>query len=238
VEVSRHGIGHPLNTTITHINRDFLLFIPATAPNLEAVLSYFSAAVRLSPEGDVVLSDESIEGMGKKTLPLFKRLKPFFRVIVDIAQPPPRFLYDYYGASDIDDPEYFQYPEDMSQLASVPDLDLDELEVLAAADLTKWKNLKPVLIACVPNPGYFVAGGLAGAVSRTATAPLDRLKVYLIAQTGTAKQSLGAAKSGAARQALKGAWRTSANAMKELWAAGGLRSLYAGKCPLHQLMRW
>ncbi|ODQ64114.1 mitochondrial carrier [Nadsonia fulvescens var. elongata DSM 6958] len=31
--------------------------------------------------------------------------------------------------------------------------------------------------------GYFLAGGLAGVVSRTCTAPFDRLKVYLIANT-------------------------------------------------------
>lgn len=33
------------------------------------------------------------------------------------------------------------------------------------------------------NVGYFFAGGLSGVVSRTATAPLDRVKVFLIART-------------------------------------------------------
>jgi solute carrier family 25 phosphate transporter 23/24/25/41 len=96
-------------------------------------------------------------------------------------------------------------------------------------DWTLWEKLKWILSACLPSPGYFIAGGLAGAVSRTTTAPLDRLKVYLIAQTGAANDAIEAAKSGAALQALKGAWRTSANAMKDLWAAGGIRSLWAGK---------
>ena len=71
-------------------------------------------------------------------------------------------------------------------------------------------------------------GGISGIVSRTTTAPLDRLKVYLIAQTKNAEQTLAAAKSGAPLAALRGAWATSANAMKELWAAGGMRSLFAG----------
>lgn len=93
---------------------------------------------------------------------------------------------------------------------------------------THWNEIKPALYSCLPTPGYFVAGGLAGLVSRTTTAPLDRLKVYLIAHTGSAEQTIQAAKSGAALQAVKGAWRTSANAMKELWAAGGIRSLWAG----------
>ena len=86
-----------------------------------------------------------------------------------------------------------------------------------------------MLIACVPNPGYFVAGGLAGIVSRTSTAPLDRLKVYLIAQTSVTKEAVVAAKSGNILQAAVNAWRPLAGATKELWQAGGIRSLYAGE---------
>ena len=89
--------------------------------------------------------------------------------------------------------------------------------------------LKPVLIACVPNPGYFLAGGTAGIVSRTATAPLDRLKVYLIAQTDVAQETVQAAKSGAFLSALKNSGRQLVNATRDLWAAGGIRSLYAGE---------
>lgn len=59
-----------------------------------------------------------------------------------------------------------------------------------------WQVFKSVLIACVPHPGYFVAGGVAGIVSRTSTAPLDRLKVYLIAQTGVTEEAVVAVKSG------------------------------------------
>jgi solute carrier family 25 phosphate transporter 23/24/25/41 len=77
--------------------------------------------------------------------------------------------------------------------------------------------------------GYFAAGGLSGITSRTATAPLDRLKVYLIAQTGTATEALQAAKKGAPLQATKHSASTLWNACKELWAAGGIRSLFAGK---------
>ena len=82
-----------------------------------------------------------------------------------------------------------------------------------------------------------VKGGISGIVSRTTTAPLDRLKVYLIAQTKNAEQTLQAAKSGAPLAALRGAWATSANAIKELWAAGGMRSLFAGGIPRHMDIR-
>ncbi|KAK1915329.1 hypothetical protein P3342_003137 [Pyrenophora teres f. teres] len=119
--------------------RDFLLFIPANAPSLHAVMSYFSATMKVNQEGDVAISDDVIQGLG-----------------------------------------------------------------------------------------YFVAGGVAGIVSRTSTAPLDRLKVYLIAQTSVAEEAVIAAKHGQIVKAALNAWRPLAKATKELWQAGGMRSLYAG----------
>ena len=76
--------------------------------------------------------------------------------------------------------------------------------------------------------GYFLAGAMAGVVSRTVTAPLDRLKVYLIAQTGVKEQAVQAAKEGAVVQAAKQASRPIVDAIKALWRAGGFRSLFAG----------
>jgi len=82
-----------------------------------------------------------------------------------------------------------------------------------------------------PHLGYFLAGGIAGVVSRTATAPFDRLKVYLIAQTGVKNSTARAAKEGAPLQAAGRASRTLIEATKELWRAGGIRSLFAGMWP-------
>lgn len=81
----------------------------------------------------------------------------------------------------------------------------------------------------VPNVGYFLAGGLSGITSRTVTAPLDRLKVYLIAQTDVAEEAVSAAKHGRAGFALQHGVKTLWIACKELWAAGGMRSLFAGE---------
>ena len=78
------------------------------------------------------------------------------------------------------------------------------------------------------STGYFIAGGLAGMISRTATAPLDRLKVYLIAQTGSKEAAVAAAKEGAPVQAVKHLGQPLIDATKELWKAGGVRSLFAG----------
>lgn len=76
--------------------------------------------------------------------------------------------------------------------------------------------------------GYFAAGAVAGVVSRTSTAPLDRLKVYLIANIGPAKDSMNAMKKGDAVGVAKTVGRPLIDATKELWKAGGVRSLFAG----------
>jgi hypothetical protein len=77
--------------------------------------------------------------------------------------------------------------------------------------------------------GYFLAGACAGIASRTATAPLDRLKVYLIAQTSSKKAAVEAVKDGSPVKAARQFGRPLVDAMKDLWAAGGIRSLFAGK---------
>jgi solute carrier family 25 phosphate transporter 23/24/25/41 len=76
--------------------------------------------------------------------------------------------------------------------------------------------------------GYFLAGACAGIASRTATAPLDRLKVYLIAQTSSKDGAVAAVKDGSPVKAVRRFGRPLINALKDLWAAGGLRSLFAG----------
>lgn len=79
--------------------------------------------------------------------------------------------------------------------------------------------------------GYFLAGGVAGAISRTATAPFDRVKVYLIAQTGTpaAREAVETAIKGEAVQAAKKLSGPIRHSIIELWKAGGARSFFAGE---------
>lgn len=57
-------------------DRNFLLFLPATKPNLRAVLSYYSSTVTLDAEGDVHLTNNTVEGLGRYLFfePLFENL--------------------------------------------------------------------------------------------------------------------------------------------------------------------
>lgn len=115
------------------------------------------------------------------------------------------------------------------------DSDEDGLDDSLREEDDPYIPLKPArrkeirLMDFIPDVGYFLAGGLSGITSRTMTAPLDRLKVYLIAQTGNSNAAIDAAKSGDALAATHHGARTLANACRELWAAGGIRSLFAGR---------
>ena len=95
-------------------------------------------------------------------------------------------------------------------------------------DASAGDNLRDILTSFLDRTGYFVAGGLAGMISRTTTAPLDRLKVYLIAQTETRAAAVEAAKKGSPLAAVKHFYSSLADALKDLWRAGGMRSLFAG----------
>jgi len=82
----------------------------------------------------------------------------------------------------------------------------------------------------VPDPGYFIAGAVAGGISRTATAPLDRLKVYLLVNTKSdVNIALDAAKKGQPLRAVKNAGRPLVAAVSDLYKSGGVRGFFAGK---------
>ncbi len=207
------------------VNSDFLLFIPVTRPGLRAVLSYYSTVVTLNPEGDVQVGTEAIEGLG---------IEQSFFISAGHCQPtwtdPSRPVYPVRRGFTTAYPLQL-LPSTMALLL------IDDAATMEASTCnnesvgTSWdlaSMIKPALTS-IPGSGYFVAGGMAGVVSRTATAPLDRLKVHLIAQTGVTKEALQAAKEGAAVEATKKASRPLVEASKALWRAGGVRSLFAGE---------
>lgn len=86
----------------------------------------------------------------------------------------------------------------------------------------------------LPEPGYFLAGAISGGVSRTATAPLDRLKVYLLVNTqSSTSAALDAVKKGRPLKAAGNAGRPIAEAIMNLWKTGGFRTFFAGKAAYH-----
>ncbi|OAX79154.1 hypothetical protein ACJ72_06527 [Emergomyces africanus] len=208
--------------------RDFLLFLPASTSNLGGLISYYGALGNLNPEGDVHIN-EPFQGSGTQSsfpkpnvthlasdsLPNSLHLPLSDNAVTQLGREARPTHHQYYY-----------------NLEAVPFLTDDELEWLVlptAVSLWLWyQSFVQILTEGTPKIGYFLAGGMAGCVSRTATAPLDRLKVYLIAQTAVKETALTAAKSGHPLKAVKRAGMPLVEATKDLWRAGGIRSLFAG----------
>ncbi|OJJ51160.1 hypothetical protein ASPZODRAFT_148493 [Penicilliopsis zonata CBS 506.65] len=205
--------------------RDFLLFLPAESSyDLRAVLSYYTATGNLNPEGDVNIND--LQGLG--TDHSFPK-----RYILALRG----FLYKTLCLHALETFIPSVYAEScggaspgVSFGTEYVSIDGDfELEWLPIPPLVAiWMSIRyyeQKLTENTPQLGYFLAGGIAGAISRTATAPFDRLKVYLIAKIGTENQGAKATQNGAP---VKKAHRQLVDAVKELWRVGGIRSLFAG----------
>ena len=76
---------------------------------------------------------------------------------------------------------------------------------------------------------FLLAGGVAGVVSRTATAPFDRLKVYLMTASPNIIGSIGTSNVAAAtastiQRGTQVIWR----AILNIYAEGGLRAFWVG----------
>ncbi|KAI0485837.1 mitochondrial carrier domain-containing protein [Xylaria cf. heliscus] len=259
--------------------RNFLLFMTNTnSTTLNTVFTFYSEVLTLSPEGDSVMSEKSLEGIGMIT-GFF--LSVFFGSIIRIAFPtwqrsnqnptslaasdsfPPPSSTSSSSLPESDTrahspaPDVLRATDDLGEMnpaasqscARVPDVaiasrvsssisnavratpaDLSTSQDSQAETATREEKVKKsVLINYIPDPGYFVAGAVAGGISRTATAPLDRLKVYLLVNTKSeTNAALNAAKQGRLFQAFKNAGRPLFVAVGELYKSGGLRGFFAG----------
>ena len=224
-------------------------------PGLKQIFSYYTTTVKLTAEGDVHLSDEALSGLGK-TLHFLRsslfgaiiqiydrpsaRTPPSIHHPIHVTRPPEQAeeedieldisMHEEENTAHLiyEDEDPHMPPKPARRKAALP----SQPDTAQVVPKHHYQQQEATLTDYVPNLGYFAAGGLSGITSRTATAPLDRLKVYLIAQTGSAAETIQAVKSGAAVQATKHGMSTLWNACKDLWAAGGVRSLFAGMSAL------
>lgn len=104
------------------------------------------------------------------------------------CNPEPKEIETFFNNIDIEKKGYITYSAFRDSLLFMPRIDgsrirtaykffNDNLDNLSSdGDVTVGDDI-------LNSVGYFLAGGLSGVVSRTCTAPLDRIKVFLIART-------------------------------------------------------
>lgn len=180
----------------------------------------------VNAEGDVHVSDEAAEGIGRRR---------FFSTFVQYLFAPfrasPSGSLQPNVKTSREEGVKLQTPSKSEFLLSQQrsdDRSPSDSEGSVKSDDTMRSRIRLLTDVFFLPLGYFLAGAIAGVVSRTATAPLDRLKVYLIAQTNVKDEAIKAAKSGAPVQAAKHASRPLIKASRTLWRMGGIRSLFAG----------
>ncbi|KAK3490921.1 mitochondrial carrier domain-containing protein [Neurospora hispaniola] len=252
--------------------RDFLLFMPTThnhehghehghhASTLEAALSFYSSIVTVNAEGDSLVSEETLEGLGTTGF----LLNALFGSLLKIASPgatttptsqppapdsksPLSSPSSHYpdgtaepgaGANMAPSklaPVGTATPEQVSADRAAHGQVIKEMEGEGQHDLrqesdTSLKDeevVKSGLTGLLPDAGYFLAGAVSGGVSRTATAPLDRLKVFLLVNTKP-KSTTTVVKSGQPLSALRNAGGPIYDAIRTLWRAGGIKTFFAG----------
>ncbi|RDA82363.1 hypothetical protein CP532_4559 [Ophiocordyceps camponoti-leonardi (nom. inval.)] len=247
--------------------RNFLLFMPARQDDsqLRAVLSYYYSVVNVTPEGDSIVRDDTLQGLGTGGCSSFSFSSLFhalFGSIIRIASPPTRPA----TLSSPSPPEACLRPRtgkglpapgppNMDAVEATSNLLVDTSAISRRCQTGNQMKQKAVgdgtadeherdsqfsgkaiagkkmlrLTDLVPDPGYFLAGAIAGGLSRTATAPLDRLKVYLLVNTTSDSLTAAAAlKDGRPATAVRSALGPLGNAVKDVYRSGGISGFFAG----------
>lgn len=227
---------------------------------LRAVLSYYDASTHVTPEGDTLVSEETLEGLGTASSSR-SLLQSLFGSLLRVASPwgsapsepsPPRAAAPAAAADGLSrandamglvgstagvaahpEPEP-ALPRDNDAVGHI-EQDVGDGTQQISSTASAVKPMKKFrLTDFIPDPGYFLAGAIAGGVSRTATAPLDRLKVYLLVNTSgqPAVEASDAVKKGRVASAVKHAARPFRDAIRDIFRSGGLPGFFAGQFSL------
>lgn len=232
-----------------------------TSP-LEAAWSFYASFITVSSEGDSVVSDDTLEGLGTVGSSIFPALQALFGTLVKLAsQPPIPKIPPKPSPSSSDSATPEPAAAQSATMATVAVAGMNELDTINTQleDNIKNSDLQTAngvhfsqeqgqveeatekgqikLTQYLPAPGYFLAGAVSGGVSRTATAPLDRLKVYLLVNTkNPISAAVDAATHGHPLSAFKTSYKPITDAVVTLWKAGGIRTFFAGKSLLARLI--
>lgn len=247
--------------------------MPARAydSQLKAMLSFYNSVTHVTPEGDSLVSEDTLEGLGtagsSRSL-----LHSLFGSILRVAFPfgytqsPPQThpIKPTGSSASLEVEKPLSTSRNMDAVGQVsraslllveeseqrrPDQKLEGQQTINAGTKNDSDGTldyrgqpstatEPVevkkkfrLTQFIPDPGYFLAGAIAGGVSRTATAPLDRLKVYLLVNTNATSSETAAAalKRGKPMSAVTSAVRPIGDAVRDLFRSGGLKGFFAGE---------
>lgn len=116
-------------------------------------MSYYQATHHINPEGDVLISDDTINGLG------IHFLHSLFGSLFLIARTPPLSASAFVKSLDSLD---MAVPATDAQTLP-PRYEIRDLSASATVEQTpSIQNVASVLIGCFPDIEYFVAGGIAG----------------------------------------------------------------------------
>lgn len=143
-------------------------------------------------------------------------------------------LAQFFNSMDEDQDGYISYDEWRDRLLFIPnqylvDSPLGAAYLLFIDDMDLSSEGDVLLSSETTNGvGYFLSGGLAGVVSRTATAPFDRIKVFLIATSGTPLKQTTVMENGVEKIITEQRPTSIIGAVKHLWKQGGPRAFFVG----------
>jgi hypothetical protein len=116
-------------------------------------MSYFSASFKVNPEGDVLISDDIIQGLGIIIRFLHPLFATFTSALVSIYEPPHRTERHHGFSTDQALDADFFWQEDV-----MADDDDEILDASRPQPVPQGRHEEvPLLIAIIPHPGYFVA---------------------------------------------------------------------------------